>query len=236
MVAVPSSSSDPVFIEASLFDAGALAIVLAGTVIATIARTGWQGTGLALRGLIDLAQASFDERANRTALARWIGTVRKSGILSADSPFPPDRPLAKALDTLVRTGLLERFREFHSAGRTDRIEQHSRTADVFEQAGELAPMFGLVGTLFAMTQLTPSAGEDAAAAAFGAIATAVLSSLYGVLTANLVCFPIAGAIMRRCMREEEAREILVNWVADEIAEVLPSARKDSGLAKLKPAA
>ncbi|MEO1729499.1 MAG: MotA/TolQ/ExbB proton channel family protein [Pseudomonadota bacterium] len=235
---VSASSPSPEFAlgQASLFDPEALAIVLVGTALATFARTGWQGIGNALPWLVRFARSGFDEPANRTALARWVRAVRKSGILGADAPFPPDAALSRALDGLVRSGSLAMFHMLHDAARKERVEQHKRAAQVFEQAGELAPVFGLVGTLFAMTQLAPGTGEDASAAAFGAIASAVLSSLYGVLTANLVCFPIAGAIMRRSAREEHARGKLVNWVADEIADVLPSARADAAIAKLQPAA
>jgi len=235
---VSASPPSPEFAlgQASLFDPEALAIVLVGTALATLARTGWQGIGNALAWLVRFARSGFDEPANRTALARWVRAVRKSGILGADVPFPPDASLSRALDGLVRSGSLTTFHTLHDTARKGRVEQHKRAAQVFEQAGELAPVFGLVGTLFAMTQLAPGAGEDASAAAFGAIASAVLSSLYGVLTANLVCFPITGAIMRRSAREEEARDILVNWVADEIADVLPSARADAAIAKLHPAA
>jgi chemotaxis protein MotA len=95
---------------------------------------------------------------------------------------------------------------------------------VFDYAGELGPVFGLVGTLFAITQLVPGAASAAAVddptiTTLAAVGTAVLSSLYGVLTAHLVCIPVAHAIERKGEREEDARSRLAEWLACEIAAV-----------------
>jgi len=114
------------------------------------------------------------------------------------------------------------MRDVHEAARGDRIDRHARAARVFEQAGELAPVFGLVGTLFAMTQIASGLSIDTGTSAFAAIATAVLSSLYGVLSANLVFLPMAQAIARRSQREEEARADLADWLAEELADVVPA--------------
>lgn len=213
--------------DMSLFDPGALLIVLAGTMIATIARAGLGNIALTVRCLAQFVQTGFDENANRIALARWVEAVRKSGILGADVPFPPDISLSRALDGLVRTGSLCVWRDLHAAARAQRITQRSKAAEVFEQAGELAPVFGLVGTLFAMTQMSPGGVSDPSAATFAAIATAVLSSLYGVLTAHLICFPTAGAIARRSAEEEEHRDALATWLAEQITDFLPKQRVEN---------
>lgn len=210
-----------------LIDFSALALVLAGTLLATIAQSGWGEIGNALRSARGLVLPGFDTNANRRVLARWAGAVRKRGILGVDEPFPPDRVFAHGLVALVRSGSLRAMHQVHEAARETRVDRHARAARVFEQAGELAPVFGLVGTLFALTQIVPGLSAEtttstsASTSAFAAIATAVLSSLYGVLSANLVFLPLAQAIARRSQREEEARTQLAEWLADEIEEVIP---------------
>ena len=210
---------------ASLFDPTALAIVVAGTVIAAIARCGWRDCVTSLRAAFGLLRTSFDENANRTATARFASEVRQRGVLVADAPPPPDRMLAKALDVLVRSGSVDAMQDMVTRARAKREAKRKRVVAVFEQAGELAPVFGLVGTLFAMTQIAPGAGEDTSAATFGAIATAVLSSLYGVLTAHLVCFPIAGALRRKSEHAQSVRDELIEWLVKELSPIVPPTSK-----------
>lgn len=224
--------------ETSLFDPAALAIVLAGTLIATVARAGLADCTLALAAAGQLLRARFDEVANRSAVARWARAIRQRGLLGAEAPPPPDPTLARAIDALVRSGSLAALEASCDAAAAQRTGRANRAALVFEQAGDLAPVFGLVGTLFAMTQIAPTGAGNAASATFGAIATAVLSSLYGVLSAHLVLLPLAQAIERRSQGEEAAREALVKWLVSELAEALPdgSARHSvaARVARLKP--
>lgn len=196
---------------APMIDPGALAIVLAGTLIATIARCGWRDLRVAIGALGGLGRTTFDEDANRIALARTIREIERAGPLCADVPLPPDPSLAKLLDTFLRHGSLDAMHSIRRAEQASREVTRTQAVRTFEFAGELAPVFGLVGTLFAITQLVPSTGS-AVEATMSAIGTAVLSTLYGVLTAHLVCIPLARAIERRGEREELARDHLAEWL------------------------
>lgn len=211
------------FAPASLFDPVALLIVLAGTACASVARAGARDTALALRQSLALARIGLDHDANRTALARWAHAIRERGVLGAEGPTPPDADLARALNALLRTGSLPALHGAHEQARARQMRERNRATGVFEQAGELAPVFGLVGTLFSITQLAPGGGVEAVSVTLGAIATAVLSSLYGVLAAHLVFLPLANAIARRSQAEDEAREAMIEWFARDIADALPGA-------------
>jgi len=211
----------PSGLEGGLYDASALAIVVAGTLFATLARAGLSDTRIAIASGLALAQKGYDEDANRTAFARWAHAIRERGVLGAEKPMPKDADLARALTALVRTGSIKALRGAHEDSRARHMRESGRAVRVFEQAGELAPVFGLVGTLFSMTQLAPGASVEASALTLGAIATAVLSSLYGVMAAHFIFLPLGHAIARRAQREEDAREDLIEWLADEIAEAVP---------------
>lgn len=199
-------------IDASLyFDPAALLVVLAGTAIATVARCGFGAIRAAFGALVRLAAPGFDEDANRAALARCASEIAARGHLCAECPVPPDRAMAKLVDTYRTSGSLDALHTQARALRTIREVARAQAMRVFEFAGELAPVFGLVGTLFAITRLTPVAGSTTAEVTMAAVATAVLSSLYGVLTAHLVCVPIAHAIERKGDREEDRRGDLLEW-------------------------
>ncbi len=201
----------------SLVDGDALGIVLIGTALATVARCGWGDIKAASRALKGLGKPGFDEAANRAVLAKAAPEIRQRGHLSADPVMPPDVSLAKLVDAYRMTGSIDAL---HSAARGDRASREVARAQavrVFDYAGELAPVFGLVGTLFAITQLNAGAPSNTTEVMMAAIANAVLSSLYGVLTAHLVCVPIAGAIERRGAREESTRAQLIDWFEDQIS-------------------
>lgn len=201
----------------ALFDPGALTIVVAGTVLACVARCGWRDFGAALSEAGRLLRADFDEEANRRALALAITAIRRDGSHRADPALPPDRALGLMLETYLRHGSLDAL---HRTRRAERALDEARrvsAAQVFVWAGELAPVFGLIGTLYAFTNLAPPAGTDAIAATMTAIATAVLSTLYGALLAHLGCYPLAGAIERRGLAREHSREALAEWFTEQIA-------------------
>ena len=224
------------FTAASLFDPGAVAVVLAGTLVATLASSGWQSVKLAVRCVAKLVSPPFQAHANRASLARWAQALKTSGVLVAEETPPPDATFARAVTQLLRKGSWEAFRSVHDAAKAARIDTHRQAVAALEKAGELAPVFGLVGTLFAMTRIAPASQGDTIAATYGAIATAVLSSLYGVLMAHLVALPLAGAIARRSQNEEKARDQLAEWLHDEVCDLVPHSVPRAGIATLKPAA
>ncbi|WP_298471438.1 MotA/TolQ/ExbB proton channel family protein [uncultured Erythrobacter sp.] len=196
---------------AQMLDPGALAIVLSGTVIATAARCGWSDMREAASALGSLGESRFDADENRVALARTVHEIEAKGPLGAEASLPPDPSLAKVVDAYLRHRSIEAMHTVRRAERAAREMARSAAIRTFEYAGELAPVFGLVGTLFAITQLTP--GEsDVVGSTMGAIATAVLSTLYGVLTAHLIFIPLARAIERQGEEEERAREHLIEWL------------------------
>ena len=200
----------------ALFDPRALAIVLGGTVIATLARCGRSDLGAAFKTLFQIRAVGFEPDRNRIALARCVPEIRRRGILCAEAPLPPDPSLARLIKAYLENGSLEAFHRAACVDRTARESERNRALRVFDYAAEMAPIFGLVGTLFALSQLTPTGGVGTAQTAMSAVTTAVLSSLYGVLTAHLICLPLAGAIERKGQREEKERSAIIDWIQMEL--------------------
>lgn len=218
----------------ALIDPGAMAIVIAGTLLAVAARCGWRDVKAALVAVSRFGSASFDPDTNRAELARTIAEVRARGHLCATRPLPPDASIARVVQQYLLTGSVDVLQLGARAERAKREITRARAVRVFDYAGEIAPVFGLVGTLFAISQLDPATGDNAAQTTMAAVATAVLSSLYGVLTAHMIYLPIASAIDRRGEREEAARAALIEWFEEEVQDKKPSPRPK--LANLKDAA
>ena len=90
-----------------LLDPGALAIVIAGTVLATVARCGWRDFGAALSEAGGLVRPRFRLEANRRALAQAVNAIQRDGHHRADPALPPDRALGLMLETYLRHGVIE---------------------------------------------------------------------------------------------------------------------------------
>lgn len=208
----------------ALFDPAALAIVVAGTVLGTVARCGWREFGAALVTAGGLLRRGFRSDANRKALALAIGAVQRDGHRRADPALPPDRALGLMLETYLRHGTLEAIGQVRRSERALDEARRVGAAQVFGWAGELAPVFGLIGTLYGFTQLTPDPGAATSITIMAAISTAVLTSLYGALLSHLLCHPLAGAIERRGHAEEREREALAEWFTTQIESSDPGVR------------
>ena len=203
----------------ALFDPASLALVLGGTAFATVARCGLRETGMAGAALLRHVVCRFDEAANRAVLARDVSKIAARGYLCADLPPAPDPHIADAIEHYRRKGSPAAMRSHAEAKSSERVDLVQRAVQPFEQAGELAPVLGLAGTLLAIAQLVPGEGASGAAptsetlATSAAIASAVLSSLYGVVAAHFVLVPLGRAIERDTSRVEALRCDLMDWAA-----------------------
>ena len=105
---------------------------------------------------------------------------------------------------------------------TGEVEVRVTAVEVLSEAAELAPVLGLVGTLVALALFSGAADDTGYASAIG---TAIMATLYGLIAANFLFAPLAGAIERRARAEERARQDLLEWLAGAIEQVAPKTPK-----------
>jgi chemotaxis protein MotA len=152
-----------------------------------------------LMGLIQTL-VSFAEKARREgllALEEDAGQLddeflRKSIQLVVDGTDPE---LVKSiLDTEI--GLLE--------------ERHGANKGYFDSISELAPAFGMLGTLIGLIQMLGNL-DDPDALGPG-MATALITTLYGSFIANVIAMPVAKKLAYRSSQEVLARELMVEGI------------------------
>ncbi|ODT01373.1 MAG: hypothetical protein ABS49_01900 [Erythrobacter sp. SCN 62-14] len=205
----------------SLFDAHALALVIGGTLLASALSKGWADMRAGLKATLALLGRGLDEAANRSALARVVHAVRLRGRHGAEPPLPPDPALASLVNAYLRMGEEAVRKEVWTDQRALAKAQISAGVSLWRLAADHAPVFGLVGTLYAITHLAPSLGSGMAQATASAIAGAVVSTLYGLLFAHLVCLPLANALARRARAEDMARVRLARWFESQLPRSRP---------------
>lgn len=200
----------------TLFDPASAALVLGGTLIGTLARAGWRDAGVTLREIAALASPRFDFAAARATLAAEVETIRHDGLLRARLVPVADSELSDATAALARHRSVGALLDQHRQHRQRREERRNRAVATLEQAAELGPVFGLVGTLVGLGSL-PSTGLESDGAVMAAVSMAVLTTLYGLLVAHLLVMPVAGMVERRGRAEEADRERLIGWLAEQVA-------------------
>ena len=204
-----------------LLDLPSLALVLVGTVMATILRCGWADTRLALRALGQLFTARFDPAHARAELAVQVQEIDEDGLLRAEPHHFGDGEFDEMTDALIRTRSIQALHESHEDHRARRMETSHRAVVVLVSAAELSPVFGLVGTLVALGRLSSVVAATGDFA--GAIGMAVATTLYGLVAANFLFAPLAAMVSRRAESEDRARESLIAWLS---AAIEASCRKD----------
>ena len=207
------------FTLASLFEPVSLAVVLGGTLIATFLRCGRSGVQASLRAVSRLARPRFTYDRARAKVAAQVEEIRHDGILRAHPLVSQDDEIDEATSAMIRHRSITALQQTHQRHAEARRLQRRKAEETLAEAGDLAPVFGLAGTLLALSQLPAEglASTDMAAT----VATAVLTTLYGLLFAHLLFYPLARLIERRGDEEEEERQHLFDWLSDQVSDALP---------------
>ncbi len=210
----------------ALVDGPSALIVFGGTAAATLLRCGFGDVGAALGRVARLAGHSFDADRARASLAAQVQAIQRDGLVRAAPAHFGDAEFDEATDALIATRSVSALLAAHEAHRARRLAQSERAVQTLAQAAELAPVFGLAGTLVSLSQL-PQSGL-AAAGLTAAISMAVLTTLYGLLAANLVLAPLARIVERAARAEEAGRQAVIDWLAQQLAQHSPPASPITG--------
>lgn len=195
-----------------LLDGHAALIVLGGTALATLLRSGWRETSITLKSLASLGHPQFHAEEARAELARQVEAIKADGLLRAPPVSVADREFGEVTDALLHRRSIPALIEAHEKHKARRMGEAISAVRTLAQASELAPVFGMVGTLVALNRMgSAPIGE--------AIGLAVITTLYGILAANLILAPLARLVERRARWEEGERQELVDWLASQISDV-----------------
>lgn len=206
----------------SLWDPASASIVVGGTLFATGLRAGLGQLGATMAALSRLGRSGFDYGAARAEIAAEVESIRQDGILRAEPSISSHQEIVDATGALVQHRSLEAAMAEHERYKKQRHERLHSALLTIHDAAELAPIFGLAGTLFALSQL-PVEGLDPASLS-GAVGMAVLSTLYGLLFAHLVLLPVARWLERTGAKEEADRQHLFDWFGRQLASACPETR------------
>jgi len=215
---VSQRSTDPVMHIQHLLDPASALIVLGGTLLATFLRSGWSDCAVAIGSLLRIGRPRFHAAQARAELAGHVRDMQRDGLIRAEPHHCGDAEFDEVSDSLVGTRSLSALHAAHRSHKRRRQELNHRAVRVLVQAAELAPVFGMAGTLIALSQLPAGGGRSDFS---GAIAMAVVTTLYGLLLGNLVFAPLARLIERQGATEERERQQVVDWLERQLEPAVP---------------
>jgi len=111
-------------------------------------------------------------------------------------------------------------------------DRHKVAQDIFSTWGELAPAFGMIGTLIGLIVMLAKL-EDASTIGTG-MAVALITTFYGAFFANLVLIPIATNLKIKTRNEVYRREMIVVGILEIQAGTNPRVLEEIILTYLNP--
>lgn len=198
-------STAPELIQAlgAFLDPAALGIVVGGAALATVLRTPWRDLRRGVAALAVLPRRRFDAEPMLQQVAALGRIARRHGTIALDRSVITDPDVAAAIAGIVDAVPVSEIEEGLVQHRRARIERHAAAADVWSGLAEVAPAMGMIGTLIGLVRMFTAMNDPATIG--GAMAIALLATLYGALLANLVALPIANRLRRRARDEAVER-------------------------------
>jgi chemotaxis protein MotA len=138
--------------------------------------------------------------------------ARREGLLALeeDVDLIPDPFFAKGLQLMVDAVDPDTIRDILETEIYSMEERHEKGQSIFRRWASMAPAFGMIGTLVGLVQML-SVLDDPSALGPG-MSIALLTTLYGVLLANLILTPIAGKLELRSSEEVKFKTLILEGV------------------------
>ena len=135
--------------------------------------------------------------------------ARREGLLALEDDLDEleDDFLRKGIQLVVDGTDPEIIRNIMETELNNMQSRHQQGIKIFEDWGALAPAFGMIGTLIGLIIMLANI-EDKSAIGPG-MSTALITTLYGAILANLVFIPIANKLLYADSQETLLREIMI---------------------------
>jgi chemotaxis protein MotA len=151
----------------------------------------------------------FDTGRIISMIVTFSEKARREGLLALEDDLDEleDDFLRKGIQLVVDGTDPEIIRNIMETELNNMQQRHNDGIKIFEDWGSLAPAFGMIGTLIGLILMLAKI-EDKSAIGPG-MSTALITTLYGAVLANLVFIPIANKLTYVNNQEILMREIMI---------------------------
>ncbi len=214
-------------------------ITIGGTTCAIIISSPWGRVVNAMK-IVGIAFNPPKENPAETILmlVSFSEKARREGLLALEDDLDElkDDFLQKGIQLVVDGTDPELVRSILETDLGNIEARHGGAKQMFDDAGTFAPSFGMIGTLIGLIIMLKHI-EDKSMLGSG-MATALITTYYGTLLANLMFIPIANKLRERNNEEVLMKEIMIQGtlaiqsgdnpriVKDRLVSFLPPALRD----------
>ncbi|MGD2174216.1 MAG: motility protein A [Candidatus Brocadiaceae bacterium] len=167
-------------------------------------------------------------------MSDFARTARRDGVLALEETMRSldDDFLAKGLQLLIDGTESDQIREVMLI-ELNTLQRRNRVgSSILSFMGDASPAFGMIGTLIGLVQMLRQLDDPSKIG--GGMATALLTTFYGALLANLLFIPLAGKLRTRGKEEETIRQMMIEGLTGIQAGVNPSVLEDRLTSFLAP--
>ena len=145
-------------------------------------------------------------------LVAYATKARREGILTLESEVENagDPFLAQGVRLAIDGTAPELIKDILITELTYVETRHGTGQGVLSKVGELAPAFGMIGTLIGLVQMLKTMDDPSQIGA--GMATALLTTFYGAVLANFLALPLASKLKNRTETEILAKEVIIEGI------------------------
>ena len=194
-------------------DYPSMAIVLGGATAATLISFPLSAVG-SLRKVVKNAflVKSRDPGKVIADMVSYAEVARRDGILSLESMTKEidDEFVVKGIQMAVDGIDPELIEQIMTSELDSLADRHDRGKSILDAVTKYAPAFGMIGTLFGLVLMLQQ--MDNPDAIGPGMAVAILTTLYGAITANLFAGPLADKLAQRSEEEQFLKTIIIRGI------------------------
>ncbi len=145
-------------------------------------------------------------------LVQFATVARREGILALESQASQeeDEFLQRSVQLAIDGTPPELIKDILTTELAFLEDRHSMGQSILLAMGASAPAFGMIGTLIGLVNMLATLNDPSKIG--GAMAIALLTTLYGALLANVVCIPAAGKLKVRTAHELLVKEVIIEGI------------------------
>jgi chemotaxis protein MotA len=145
-------------------------------------------------------------------IVNYANLARKEGLLALESQLQEvdDAFFSKGIQLVIDGFGADTVRDIMELEAEWENQRHETGRKIMDQMGAFAPAFGMIGTLVGLVQMLQDL-SDPSAIGIG-MATALLTTLYGAMAANMVFLPLAGKLEMVAKQDGLLRALMVEGI------------------------
>lgn len=145
-------------------------------------------------------------------IVEYANLARKEGLLALESKLEEveDTFFSKGIQLVIDGFGADTVRDIMTLEADWQRQRHGTGKKVMDQMGAFAPAFGMIGTLVGLVQMLQNLSDPASIGQ--GMATALLTTLYGAVFANMVFLPLAGKLEVLAGSEGLLRDLMIEGI------------------------